>query len=258
MAKTSSRLADKGAQTSWDRARLSIVVPISVIVAVAIVCIVVAVFTSARRADEVALEHEKRLFSRALLNHGDRILRELESVAATEEALRRIRDQFDRDWVHNRIGLWLKNNFDHDFVFVADGSDRLTYTLLGRNSVEPSWFNSIVPELTPTLDYMRGRSGEQPSRAVRISEPRRAGEPEQRNRAVLVQRFLGRPAAVAAVLVASTDQLANTVIARSGPDRRHREIHRRGSARRYRRPRAIAESAHDRQPHRRPPNMPTN
>ena len=88
MAKTSSRLADKSAQTSWDRARLSIVVPISVIVAVAIVCIVVAVLTSARRADEVALEHEKRLFSRALVNHGERILRELESVATTEEALR--------------------------------------------------------------------------------------------------------------------------------------------------------------------------
>ena len=80
MAKTSSRLAGKSAQTSWDRARLSVVVPISVIVAVAIVCIVVAVLTSARRADEVALEHEKRLLSRALVNHGERILRELESV----------------------------------------------------------------------------------------------------------------------------------------------------------------------------------
>jgi diguanylate cyclase (GGDEF)-like protein len=217
VAKTSSRLADNGAQTSWDRARLSIVVPISVIVAVAIVCIVVAVFTSARRADEVALEHEKRLFSRALVNHGDRILRELESVATTEEALRRIRDQFDRDWVHNRIGLWLKNNFDHDFVFVADGADRLTYTLLGRNSVDPGWFNSIVPELTPTLDYMRGRSGEQPSRAVRVSEARRPVDAEQRNRAVLVQRFLGRPAAVAAVMVAPTDQLANAAIRTAAP-----------------------------------------
>ena len=96
MAKTSSRLAGKSAQASWDRARLSVVIPISVIVAVAILCIVVAVLTSARRADEVALEHEKRLFSRALVNHGERILRELESVAATEEAQLRIRDQFDQ------------------------------------------------------------------------------------------------------------------------------------------------------------------
>ncbi len=83
---TNARLAEKSAQISWDRARLSVVVPISVIVAVAIICIVFAVMTSAKRADEVALEHEKRLFSRAIVNYGNRILRELESVAANEKA----------------------------------------------------------------------------------------------------------------------------------------------------------------------------
>ena len=39
----------------WDRARLSVVVPIGGIVAVAIVCIVVAVLSSARRADDAIL-----------------------------------------------------------------------------------------------------------------------------------------------------------------------------------------------------------
>ena len=68
--------------TSWDRARLSVVVPIGAIVAIAIVCIVVAVLSSAERADEVAIEHEKTLFSRALINHGERVLREVDSVAA--------------------------------------------------------------------------------------------------------------------------------------------------------------------------------
>jgi diguanylate cyclase (GGDEF)-like protein len=206
-----------GPQVSWDRARLSVVVPISVIVAVAIFCIVVAVMTSARRADEVSLEHEKRLFSRALVNHGERILRELESVAATEEASLHIRDQIDRDWVHQRIGLWLKNYFDHDFVFVANGADQLAYSLLGRNSVEPRWFNSIVPELAPTLDFMRGRSGEEPRQALRISEPRRAIEPDHGNRTVLVQRFLGRPAAVAAVMIGSSEQLADAAARAAAP-----------------------------------------
>ena len=217
MAKTSSRLAGKSAQASWDRARLSVVIPISVIVAVAILCIVVAVLTSARRADEVALDHEKRLFSRALVNHGERILRELESVAATEEAQLRIRDQFDQDWVHNRIGLWLKNYFDHDFVFVADGSDQLTYSLLGRSSVEPRWFNSIAQELAPTLDYARGRSREQPGRAVRLSEPRHTNAPDHHNHAVLVQRFLGRPAMVAAVVIAPADKDAKADIREPAP-----------------------------------------
>ena len=36
--------------------RLSVVVPIGVIVAVAIVCVVVAVLSSAQRADDVALD----------------------------------------------------------------------------------------------------------------------------------------------------------------------------------------------------------
>jgi diguanylate cyclase (GGDEF)-like protein len=207
VAETNARLADKGAQASWDRARLSIVVPISVIVAIAILCIVVAVVTSARRADEVALEHEKRLLSRAIANHGEQLLRELESVSANEEAVRRIRDEFDRDWVHNRVGLWLKHYFDHDFVFVADSSDRLAYALLGRSSVEPSWFNSIVPELAPTIDYVRGRSNGEPQGAARISEPRRNAGDKPAG-ATLIQRFLGRPAAVAAALIAPSEQVA--------------------------------------------------
>src|SRR6185436_1868244 len=40
--------------TGWDRTRLGVLVPLGVVVAVAIVCIVVAALTSAQRADEVA------------------------------------------------------------------------------------------------------------------------------------------------------------------------------------------------------------
>ena len=217
VAETNARWSDKGAQASWDRARLSIVVPISVIVAVAILCIVVAVLTSARRADEVSLDHEKRLLSRALANHGEQFLRELESVSANEDAIRRIRDQFDHDWVHNRVGLWLKHYFDHEFVFVADGSDSLTYALLGRNSVDPRWFNSIVPELAPTIDYIRGRVGDEPKDAIRISEPRRATDGGKPMRVTLIQRFLGRPAAVAATLIAPTQQVAGEVARETMP-----------------------------------------
>ena len=199
MVTTRSRSADKGMQTSWARPRLSVVIPISVIVATAIVCIVVAVLTSAQRANEVALEHEKRLFTKAIINHGERILRELESVAATDQAVRSIRTSFDHDWIQRRIGLWLKNYFDHDFIFVADSSDKLVYAMLGRNSVDPRWFNSILPDLAPSLDYVRGRSGGKPNHAIRISE--RSTDYEQLNRAALVQKFLGRPAIVAATLV---------------------------------------------------------
>ncbi|HKY85372.1 MAG TPA: EAL domain-containing protein [Pseudorhodoplanes sp.] len=193
-------------QKGWDRARLSVVAPISVIVVVAIVCIVVAVLTSAQRADEVALNHDKSLLTRSITNHGERILRELESVAVTDQAVHSIRNEFDQDWIQLRVGLWLKNFFDHDFVFVADAKGDFVYALLGRTSVDPRWFNSILPELAPTIDYVRGRAGASPDRAIRITEFARADQLTA-TRVALVQQFLGRPAIVAAVPVVPPDSV---------------------------------------------------
>jgi diguanylate cyclase len=121
--------------------RPSVVVPIGIIVAVAIVCVVVAALTSARRADDVALDNERQLFTRALTNQGERVLREISAVATSEAAYRRIRVSFDSDWVQISVGLRLQSFFDHDFVFVTDPADRFLYASLGRRSVDPNWFN---------------------------------------------------------------------------------------------------------------------
>ena len=61
----------KSKPTGWDRTRLGVLVPLGVVVAVAIVCIVVAALTSAQRADDVALERERQLLTRAIVNHGE-------------------------------------------------------------------------------------------------------------------------------------------------------------------------------------------
>jgi len=50
-------------QAIWRRASASAVAPIGLIVAVAIIAIVVAVLTSAHRADEVAMEIDGPLFA---------------------------------------------------------------------------------------------------------------------------------------------------------------------------------------------------
>jgi diguanylate cyclase (GGDEF)-like protein len=190
-----SSIGEERKAVGWNHVRLSVVVPIGVIVAVAIVCVVVAVLGSAQRADQVALETERQLFTRALANHSERVLREIESVAASERAVRRIRAQYDADWVQRRVGRWLETYFDHDFVFVADAADRLIYALLGHRSVDPNWFNTIRPDVTPVIDLLRGRAGGDGD-ATRKSSL---------HRAVLLQPFLGRPAIVGAVAVISPD-----------------------------------------------------
>ena len=95
MVVTPSSIGEGRKTFGWNHVRLSVVVPIGVIVAVAIVCVVVAVLGSAQRADEVALDTERQLFTRALANQGERVLREIESVATSEVAHRRIRVGFD-------------------------------------------------------------------------------------------------------------------------------------------------------------------
>ena len=119
---------------------MSVVVPIGVIVAVAIVCIVVAVLSSAQRADVVAVDHEKQLFSRALTNYGERVLREVESVASSEGAIQNIRRSFDPEWAKQRVGTWLETSFDHDYVFIFDRKDELTYSMVGHRPTDMKWF----------------------------------------------------------------------------------------------------------------------
>src|ERR1700719_2995841 len=77
-----SHIAGERKRSRWSRARLSLVVPIGGIVAVAIVCVVIAVLTSARRADEVSAGREQSLLETAIAGKGLRLLRELDRAAA--------------------------------------------------------------------------------------------------------------------------------------------------------------------------------
>ena len=185
--------------TSWDRARLSVVVPIGVIVAVAIVCIVVAVLSSAQRADEVAIEHEKQMLSTALNGFGERVLREVESVATSDTAVNNIRLKFDSAWVEQRVGNWLAAFFQHDYVFVFDLQNNPAYALAGHRAADPAWLRSARSELNSVLDYMRGAA---PSLrdAIHITH-KSLTEGGAHPQAAVIRRMMGEPAVIAAVAV---------------------------------------------------------
>ena len=71
-----------------------------VIVAVAIVCVVIAVLASAQRANEVALTREQGLIRGAITGHGARVLRELGSkYETTPRRLASVRTSYDPRWV---------------------------------------------------------------------------------------------------------------------------------------------------------------
>src|ERR1700693_3450265 len=92
-----------------EGARRSVVAPIILIIVVAVVCVIAAVQWSAYRADEVALHQERQLFAQAIIQRRSEVLREIESIVASDNAVSRLWTDFDGNWVHNRVGLRLKN-----------------------------------------------------------------------------------------------------------------------------------------------------
>jgi diguanylate cyclase (GGDEF)-like protein len=187
----------------WDRARLSVVVPIGAIVAVAIVCIVVAVLSSAHRADEVAVSHERHMFNSALSNFGERVLHDVEGVARSEGAQRNIRDAFDADWTQHHVGAWLDSVVDHDAVIIFDARGEPIYSRGADRTRPAQWLAMARPELAAVLAALRGR-GTMTS-TLRLDR----GDTAIRGGIAVLRRLLGRPAVIAAAAVVTPQEAAS-------------------------------------------------
>ncbi len=184
----------------WDQARL--VTPIGVIVVVAILCVIVAVLTSARRADEVAFNTEQQLMVQSIDEHGLHAMHLVEGVAATPSATARIRTDYDPQWADQRIGQWLAK-FHFDVAMIVDGADRVEYRYPAANLGE----RDLSAEVAPIIALLRGRLNAMPAQAVALIEGQDPAKPGRS--AVLVQNFFGQPAYVAAVAVGSDTDLAH-------------------------------------------------
>jgi diguanylate cyclase len=182
-----------------SRVRRSAVAPIVLIIVFAVVCVIVAVQWSAYRADDVALHQERQLFAQAIAQRHAEILRDIESIVASDNAVNRLWKGFDWNWAHNRVGLRLKSYFEQNHVFVVDSSDRFVYAMAGRSSVDPKWFGAATADLTAVIDAVRGRPNPLKAEDIEVSQ---AASPHRPARAARVQTFIGRPAIVAAMAVA--------------------------------------------------------
>ena len=165
--------------------------------ALAFVAVIIAVISAAHRADKAALETERNLFARALASRRERLLRELESVARSEDAKSRILVNFDPAWAHAVVSSRLQSGYDNDFVFIADPADRIIYSSPNRRSIDPAWPLSIHAELQGVLDVVRSHGGSETGSDA--DHGRRTGSPPQRT--AQMQTFLGAPAIVGAVPV---------------------------------------------------------
>jgi diguanylate cyclase (GGDEF)-like protein len=188
-----------------DRARLGLLALIGVIVAMAIICIAVAVLSSAPRANEVAANSQQLLIRRAINDHAERTLHHLESIALTPRAALRIRDNFDLAWLDRRVGQWLQNFYSSDAVVVFGADDQVEYA---RSQIGTALASAdLHGELAPVVGLVRGRLSGLPANTVPVNVPADLSKPGRS--VAVIARFLDKPAVIAAVAVGAAADFAD-------------------------------------------------
>ena len=179
----------------WQRTRRSAVGPVGLIVAVAIICIVVVVVSSAHRADVVALNHERHLFSHALTEREAQILREAEYIAGSKDAVQRLWSHPDERWVQQEIGIRLKDQLDHTMVLMVDLDSAFVLPLATLPGMSADSVGAAARrELAPLL----ARMALQPHAGLAANQTREGSpQPVYADSAAQVQTFMGHPAIVA-------------------------------------------------------------
>jgi diguanylate cyclase (GGDEF)-like protein len=188
-----------------DRARLGLLALIGVIVAMAIICIAVAVLSSAPRANEVAANSQQLLIRRAINDHAERTLHHLESIALTPRAALRIRDNFDLAWLDRRVGQWLQNFYSSDAVVVFGADDQVEYA---RSQIGTALASAdLHGELAPVVGLVRGRLSGLPANTVPVNVPADLSKPGRS--VAVIARFLDKPAVIAAVAMGAAADFAD-------------------------------------------------
>jgi diguanylate cyclase (GGDEF)-like protein len=187
-------------RTFWHRVRAHEVAPIGLIVIVAILGIALATFTSARRADEAAVGQERRLLAAAIDERGALAVSQIASVITDDGTAERTQRNLGPQRTHWRVGHLLKTYFKHDEVFIFDAADKLIYASSSEYLGPSETATAIGDEFDAVIDALRGRPSPLGGRVQSpVADP--ASGRTQPLRVTSIQKFMGRPAIVAAVAI---------------------------------------------------------
>ena len=184
--------------------RLGVVLPLCIIVALAIVCIVIAALTSAQRANDVAVEHEKDMFENAIAYRGEWSLRKLKTVIAPDEGENQAAPA-NLERVIQRVRSAYKTLFDHDFILVADSAGNLVHSLINVDAAKPELLPATYAEIAPILAYLRGRDGAAPERIAWLTAPQQSSDGTLSGEAAYLQTLTSGMSVIVSVAIESGD-----------------------------------------------------
>jgi diguanylate cyclase len=157
MASSQTSGAGQRSNSRWGQTRFGVLVPLGVVVAVAIVCIVVAALMSAHRADVVALDRERQLLARAITTHGEWSLGRLRTVIASSASVSAGDIEQSPAQVQQRLGVWLGPLSDHNLVLVLNSGNEIAYSQQGHDTSDLTLNKAVFTQLQSIAEFTRGR-----------------------------------------------------------------------------------------------------
>ncbi|HEY0440238.1 MAG TPA: EAL domain-containing protein [Xanthobacteraceae bacterium] len=184
----------------WRRALRSAAAPVALIIVTAAGCIALAVLSSAHRADLLALDNERRLLSRAIVERQAQVLREAEYIAGTTDALQRLWTARDEPWIQRHVVAPIKDDLDHSLVLTVNPPTDFLQVVIGYAGGALNWdAATALKELAPVLARVAAApdaAGYSPDTWETVGKVR--GDAR-------VQTLMGAPAIVAAAALAAPD-----------------------------------------------------
>jgi diguanylate cyclase (GGDEF)-like protein len=185
--------AGQRSNSGWGQTRFGVLVPLGIVVAVAIVCIVVAALMSAHRADVVALERERQLLAKAITTDGEWSLGRLQAVITSSASVSAGDIEQSPAQVQQRLGVWLGPLSDHNLVLVLNSRNEIAYSQHGNDAPDLTLHTAVFMQLQSIAEYARGRLYAMPPGVMRLVGTR--------DGSVLLHNFDGRLALSTAIPV---------------------------------------------------------
>jgi len=130
---------------------------ISIAAAAAVLLSVFLLTASVRQADELAVEQQRTLISKALDQSIERVQHDQESSTIWTEAARQVASPvLDFTWLDGNLGVWFYTFYGHDEVFILNPAGRPIYAMRSGYRVTPaSFFDRVAPVAEPLIAGLR-------------------------------------------------------------------------------------------------------
>jgi diguanylate cyclase (GGDEF)-like protein len=154
--------------SGWDRTRLGVLAPLGVVVAIAIVCIVVATLLSANRADDVALDRERQLLARAISTQGGWSFGRLKALIESPASVSAEDIEQSPSLVQQRLATWLSALSDHNLVLMLNSQNEIAFTQRGHDLDDGKLSKAVFARLQSLAESIRGREPDLPAGVKRL------------------------------------------------------------------------------------------